>query len=102
MCEYSRLRKDSKHSRCGFYFNVRVNEGGKHGIVSIYVYKCHSGHVPGTRPDLNYLSVHPNVIECCKDDLFNVGCVRHVARMSGEKEAYHKSKATPLEVSCHF
>ena len=94
----SRLRKGSKRSGCSFHLNVRVNEGDKHGIVSIYVYGCHSGHVPGTRPDVYHLRVHPNVIECCKDDLFDVGCARHVARMSMRKEAYHKSKATPLEL----
>ena len=49
-----------------------------------------------------HLPVHPNVIECCKDDLFYVGCARHVARMSMQKEAYHKSKATPLELDIIF
>ena len=38
----SRLRKGSKRSGCSFHLNVRVNEGDKHGIMSIYVYGCHS------------------------------------------------------------
>ena len=92
---YTRLRKGSK---CSFYVYVRVNEGGKHGIVSIYVYRCHFDHVPRTRPDVYYLPAHPNVMECCKYDLFDVDCVRHVAWMSMQKETYHKSKASLLEL----
>ena len=91
----SPLRKGSNHS---FHLNVRVNEGGKHGIVSIYVYRCHLGHVPRKRLDVYHLPIHPNVIECCKYDIFYVGCARHVAQMSMQKEVYHKSKATPLEI----
>ena len=45
-----------------------------------------------------HLPVRPNVISCCKDDLFDVGCARHVARMSMRKETYHKSKASLLEL----
>ena len=37
-------------------------------------------------------------LSCCKDDLFDVGCAQHVAQMSMRKEAYHKSKASPLEL----
>ena len=54
--------------------------------------------MPRSRPDAYYLLAHPNVISCCKDDLFYVGYARLVAWMSMCKEAYHKSKASPLDL----
>ena len=45
-----------------------------------------------------HLLAHPNIISCCKDDLFDYGCARHVAWMSMRKEACHKFKASPLEL----
>ena len=92
------LAQGFKTFGCSFHLNVRVNEGDKHGIISIYVHRCHSGHVPGMRPYVYHLHIHPNVIECCKADLFYVGCARHVVGMNMRKEVYHKSKATPLEL----
>ena len=77
--------------------DVRRNDGVDHGTIIISIYEPHSGHILGSRPDAYYLSAHPNVISCCKDDLFDVECVRHVAKMSIRKEYSHKSKATPLE-----
>ena len=45
-----------------------------------------------------HLSTHPNVIRCCKDDIFNVGCSRYITLMSMRKEAYQKSKASPSKL----
>ena len=48
--------------------------------------------------DLMCIIRHPmNVISCCKDDLFDVGCERHVAKMSRRKELVQKCKVSPLE-----
>ena len=75
-----------------------MNDRVKHGTMTISIYGCHSGHVLGSRSHMCHLLAHPNVISCCKDDLFDVGCARHVAWMSMQKDAYHKSKASPLEL----
>ena len=77
---------------------LRVNYRVKHATMAISVYGCHSGHVLGSRADLYYLPAHPNVISCCKDNLFDVGCARRVAQMSMRKEAYQKSKTSPVEL----
>ena len=48
--------------------------------------------------DVYHFLTHPNVNSCCKDDLFDVGCATHVAWTSMCKEAYHHTKANPLEL----
>ena len=48
--------------------------------------------------DSKKILTHPNVISCCKYDIFYNGCARHVARMSMRKEEYHKAKASSLEL----
>ena len=93
-------RKGSKRCGCNFHVDVRVNEGVKHETVSVSIHGFHSGHVPGSRPDVYHLPPHPNVVSCCKDDLFDVGCARYVAKMSRRKELVHKCKASPLEQVC--
>ena len=80
------------------HVDVRRNGGVDHGTMTISIYGPHSGYVPCSRFDVYHLGTHPNVISCCKDDLFDVGCARLVARMSMCKEAYHKSKASSLEL----
>ena len=94
----TRRRKHSSRCGCTFHVNARRNDGVDHGTMTLSIYGPHTGHVPGSRPDAYYLPAHPNVISCCRDDLFYVGCARHVARMSMRKEAYHKSKASPLDL----
>ena len=79
--------------------NVRHVEGVKN--ATIYVYSHHIGHDPRSRRDLYYLPVHPKVLDYCMEDLFDVGCARHVVKMSIMKEIFHKSKATPLEHVCY-
>jgi hypothetical protein len=64
------------------------------------IYGFHSGHVQESRPDAYHLPPHPNVISCCKDDLFNAGCARHVAKMSRRKELVYECKASLLELVC--
>ena len=67
-------------------------------MTSISIYGTHIDNVSGSRSYVYHLPTHPNVISCCKDYLFDGGCARHAARMSMRKEAYHKSKASPLEL----
>ena len=81
--------------------DVRRNDGVVHGTMTISIYGPHSGHIPGSRPDVYEFPAHPNVISCSKDDLFYVGCARHVAQMSMHKEAYHKSKSSPLDLASY-
>ena len=94
-------RRGSSRCGCSFHIEVRRNDGFDHGTMTISIYGPHSGHVLGSRPNVYHLLAHPNVISCCKDDLFNVGCARHSAHMSMCKEAYHKSKASPLELASY-
>ena len=94
----TRHRKPSSRCGCTFHVDARRNGGVDHGTMTISIYGPHTGHVPGSRLDAYNLPTHSNVISCCKDDLFYVGCARHVARMSMCKEAYHKSKASPLDL----
>ena len=49
------------------------------------VYAQHNGHDPSAPHEVYHLKVHPNVIKCCMDDLFDIGCARHVARISMRK-----------------
>ena len=52
----------------------------------ISLYSEHKGHDPRSHHDEVYhLKVHPNVIECCMEDLFDVGCAWHVTRISIRK-----------------
>ena len=94
----TRRRRCTPRCGCTFHVDVRINDDVDIETLTISIYGPHSGHVPCSRSDVYHLPVHPNVISCCKDDLFDVGCARHVARMSMRKEAYHKSKASPLEL----
>ena len=59
--------------------DVRINDDVDIETLNISIYGPYSGHVPCSRSDVYHLLVHPNVISCCKDDLFDVGCARHVA-----------------------
>lgn len=89
-----RLRTSKK---CGCPFKVRIEYLSDTNIASISLYPIHEGHVPGTRKDLYQLPIHPHVIECCMEDLFDVGSSRHVAKMSTSKETLHKERASPLD-----
>ena len=63
--------------------------------MTIIVYAQHSGH-PSAPHEVYNLKVHPNVINCqCMEDLFVVGCARHVSRISKAKTTIHKVKVTP-------
>ena len=54
-------------------------------------------YMPSAPHEVFHLKVHPNVIQCCMEDLFDVGCARHVARISRRKAIIHKAKVTPVE-----
>ena len=69
-CPCTRRRKHSSRCGCTFHVNARRNDGVDHGTMTLSIYGPHTGHVPGSRPDAYYLPAHPNVISCCKDDLF--------------------------------
>ena len=59
--------------------NVKHVEGIK--LATIFVYGQHIGHTPRPRRDLYHLAMHPEFIACCMEDLFDVGCARHVAKL---------------------
>ena len=86
-----------KSKRVGCPFQVVLDYTSKSDKVSIFVHGTHEGHVPGSRADLYHLPVHPNVIACCMEDLFDVGTNRHVARMSLSKEKSHQERALLLD-----
>ena len=89
-----RLRK-SKRVGCPFW--VFVEYTSKSDKVSISMHGTHEGHAPGSRADLYHLPVHPNVIACYMEDLFNIGTNCHVARMSLSKEKSNQQRASPLD-----
>lgn len=89
-----RLRRSKK---CGCPFKVRVVYFQDTQNASISLFPLHEGHSPGTREDLYHLPVHPNVIECCMEDLFDVGSSRHVAKMSLSKERLHYERSSPID-----
>ena len=88
-----RLRRSK---RCGCPFQVAVQICHVTEQASIDWYPVHEGHLPGTRGDLYHLPIHPTVIECCMEDLFDVGCARHVAKMSLSKETLHFERSSPV------
>ena len=59
------------------------------------------GHNSLEQSEILHLLVHPTIIYCCMDDLFDVGCVRHLAKMSIRKEMMHKHKASPTDQVTH-
>ena len=77
------IRRCKTTKRCGCTFRVNVRRLiGDRNQLSISVYDQHSGHDPSAPHEVYHLKVHPNVIKCCMDDLFDIGCARHVARIS--------------------
>ena len=94
--KYIRRCKTTKRCGCTFYVDIKRSIGDRKQ-VSISVYAQHKGHDPGAPHEVYYLKVHPNVIHCCMEDLFDVGCARHVARISMRKAIIHKNKVTHVE-----
>ena len=90
-------RRLRKSKRCGCPFKVVLQYAHDSNKVNLLLYDTHEGHVPGTRADLYYLPIHPRVIACCMDDLFDVGTCRHVAKMSKSKENFHIQISSPLD-----
>ena len=90
-------RRLRKSKRCGCPFRVLLQYAQESNEVKILLHNVHEGHVPGTRADLYHLPVHPRVIACCKDDLFDVGTCRHVAKMSKSKESFHMQSSSTLD-----
>lgn len=86
-----------RSKRCGCPFKVRVQQYSNTKNASIHLHPIHEGHIPGTREDLYHLPVHPKVIECCMEDLFDVGSPRHVAKMSLSKERLHFERSSPVD-----
>ncbi|MCO5601128.1 hypothetical protein L7F22_055247 [Adiantum nelumboides] len=96
-----RCGKEVKRSRtskkCGCPFKIQLEYVEGSDDVHIIMKPFHEGHVAGSRSDLYHLPVHPHVIQCCIDDLFDVGSSRHVAQMSMSKERIHMMKASILD-----
>ncbi|MCO5560080.1 hypothetical protein L7F22_013686 [Adiantum nelumboides] len=92
--EKKRIRTSKK---CGCPFKVQVQSSDDKDEVTIHIYPNHDGHVPGTKSDLYHLPIHPSVVECCAQDLFDIGSSRHVAQMSVSKEKYHLERAAMLD-----
>ena len=65
--------------------------------VIFKVQDTHEGHIHGSRADLYHLPVHPSVLACCMEDMFDVGTCRHVAKMSKSKEGLHMQNASTLD-----
>ena len=76
--------KTTKGCGCTFRVNVRRLIGDRNQL-SIIVYDQHSGHDPSAPHEVYHLKVHPNVIRCCMEDLFDVGCKRHITKISIRK-----------------
>ena len=89
-----RLRKSKK---CGCPFKVVLQHAQDINKVNIDLYAAHEGHVLGSIEDLYYLPIHPSVIACCMDDLFDVGTCSHVAKKSKSKESFHVKHASMLD-----
>ncbi|KAI5062450.1 hypothetical protein GOP47_0022989 [Adiantum capillus-veneris] len=89
-----RLRRSK---RCGCPFQVRVQYHRASKIAHISTYPTHEGHIPRSREYLYHLPVHPNVIECCMEDLFDVGTARHVANMSLSKEKLQYERSSAID-----
>ena len=51
-----------------------MNDKVDKGTITISIYEPHNGHVPGSTSDVYHFQVHPDVISCCKDYLFDFGC----------------------------
>ncbi|MCO5589061.1 hypothetical protein L7F22_043026 [Adiantum nelumboides] len=92
--EKKRIRTSKK---CGCPFKVQVQSSDDKDEVTIHIYPNRDGHVPGTKCDLYHLPIHPSVVECCAQDLFDIGSSRHVAQMSVSKEKYHLERAAMLD-----
>ncbi|MCO5564813.1 hypothetical protein L7F22_018481 [Adiantum nelumboides] len=92
--EKKRIRTSKK---CGCPFKVQVQSSDDKDEVTIHIYPNHDGHVSGTKSDLYHLPIHPSVMECCAQDLFDIGSSRHVAQMSVSKEKYHLERAAMLD-----
>ena len=96
-CRVGTKKRLRKSKRCGCPFQVRVQYANCKNIASISLYPIHEGHTPGTREDLYYLPVHPDVLQCCMEDLFDVGTSRHVAKMSRSKEILQYERASCID-----
>ena len=99
----SRIRRTRQSKKCGCNFSVFVRKRMHRGKswAEITVYGPHRGHNPLDNFEVLHLPVHPTIIDCCMDDLFDVGCVLHVAKMSIRKEMMHKHKASPTDQVTH-
>jgi hypothetical protein len=67
-------------------FNRKVNVCGPH-----------SGHDVLTSSKIYYSVVHPKVVDECINDLFDVGCVRHVAKMSVRKQKVYQINSSLVD-----
>ena len=94
--KYIRRCKTSKRCGCTFRVDVKRSIGDQKQVINS-LYAQHKGHDPSAPHEVYHLKVHPNVIKCCMEDLFDVGCARHVARISRRKAVIHKAKVTPVE-----
>ena len=93
------IRRSRYSKKCGCLFSVAVSKtvsGGCHKF-KLTVMGPHTGHDPTAPKEIYHLPVHPSVIDCCMDDLFDVGCVRHVSKMSMRKEKLHKDRVSELD-----
>ena len=61
------------------------------------VYVQHNDHAPSASHEVYHLKVHPNFFKCCVEDLLDVGCARHVTRISRRNSIIHTTKVTPIK-----
>lgn len=91
------VKRKRASKKCGCPFKVQVETKDGNNEANIYLSTTHIGHDPGSRSDLYHLPIHPSVIECCMQDLFDVGNDRYVAQMSSSKERFHMERASLLD-----
>ena len=68
----NRKRRSRLSKKCGCSFRVSITKTSIYGVLG-----PHTSHDPTRYEEIFHLPVHPNVMECCMDDLFDVGCMRH-------------------------
>ena len=94
-----KVRRSRLSKKCGCSFRVSVKKIRTHGVnkMKIIVFGPHTGHDPNASGEIYHLPVHPNVIACCMDDFSDIGCVRHVAKISIRKVEIHKCRVSQLD-----
>jgi hypothetical protein len=92
------IRRARVSKKCGCQFRVVVMQIGSCEFNrKVNVCGPHSGHDVFKSSEIYHLPVHPTVVDGCMNDLFDVGCVRHVAKMSVRKQKVYQINASPVD-----